>query len=142
MPQVADQVATEITARFSRDLDRLADDMVNAVNSIDRQVWDYGDVEIIQETISTAQKDADRRTNAGLDSAAWQGYQVGKVERYEQSGEGFRWKLDAGADHCDDCLFRAAYGKLTIEDILTWCGIPANARTACNGGCRCDLVPA
>jgi hypothetical protein len=140
MPSAAKQIAMEISIRFSRDLDRLADDLVESVS--DRTVWDSGDFQIIQETVTQGKQKANSRTAMGLDSAAWQGYQVGKVERFEASGEKFRWKLDPGANHCDDCLLRAAHGVLTMEDILTWCGIPANARTECNGGCRCDLEPA
>lgn len=141
MPVKANKLAVEIIVRFSDDLDRLENDMVETVRKIDQQTWSYGDAEIISKTIQVAQNSADRRTAMGLDSAAWQGYQVGKVERYEITGEAFRWVLDAGADHCDDCLLRAAIGIITVEDIVTWVGIPGNAKTACNGGCRCDLVP-
>lgn len=142
MPSIANEIATEIVSRFSNDLDRLADAMVEAVNVIDRQVWDYGEFQVIQETITDARNSADRRVTSGLDSAAWQGYQTGKIERYETTGQSFRWQLDAGADHCDDCLLRAEIGIITMNDIVTWVGIPGNAKTACNGGCRCDLVPA
>ena len=71
------------------------------------------------------------------DSIGWRGYQLGRVDAMAAAGKRFNWVLDGGAENCDTCLAYAAGGPYDIDSLP---GIPADAPTICNGGCRCDLV--
>jgi len=133
----ADAFAVTIRGRFERDIKRMAEDVITET----LRIFELGDATIIQEEFSIAEDDIGHRISMGADSAGWQGYQIGRVDAIAEADQGFRWNLDPGAQHCADCIARAAGGPYTMEDLLTRIGIPGDAPTECDGGCRCSLGP-
>lgn len=133
----ADVFATTIQGRFQQDIKRMADNIVTEA----LKIFELGDITIVQEELTILEDDIGHRVSMAADSAAWQGYQTGRVDAIAEFDDGFRWSLDPGADHCADCIQRAAGGPYTMDDLLTKIGIPGDAPTKCNGGCRCSLGP-
>jgi len=134
----ADTFATAIKGRFADDIAGIVDDMAQAAVKI----WDMGDAVISEELIQVATDDAQYRLDLAVDSAGWQGYQAGRVDAIAGEGGRFRWNLDPGANHCETCLEYAAGGPYTFDELVSTIGIPGDAPTICDGGCRCNLVAA
>lgn len=130
MPPV-DDMALAIEARFYEDIERMLNDMKNI------QVWTFDDFTIAEARIDMSAEEIQYRMSMAVDSAAWQGYELGRVEIIDARGQKFKWVLDPGAQHCADCIAYAASGPYTLEELP---GIPGDAPTDCNGGCRCDLI--
>jgi len=133
----ADAFATTIQARFESDIARMADNIVTEA----LRIYELGDITVVQEELEIIEDEIGHRISMAADSAAWQGYQAGRVDAIAGEGAGFRWSLDPAAENCPDCIERAAGGPYTMEDLLTRIGIPGDAPTECDGGCRCSLGP-
>lgn len=134
MADIADfQVA--ITAKIDEFVARWGQDALDEFREIVR----IGDVTAWEGSVDEIMAEIENRMAMGADSIAWQGYQLGRVEEIDAAGQKFYWVLDPGASHCETCLEYAAGGPYTLDDLP---GIPGDAPTDCNGGCRCDLVPA
>jgi len=134
----ADDFAVAIKARFNDDLKQMADDLVEGAV----KAWDLGDAEIFEETITLVGDDIQYRLGLATDSAGWQGFQAGRVDAIAEAGDKFLWNLSPGAQHCDDCISRAAGGPYTLDELVETVGIPGDAPTECDGGCRCSLEAA
>lgn len=133
----ADAFATAIKARFYDDLVNIATDIADGAT----RAWDLGDATVFEETITLVEEDAQYRLDLATESAGWQGYQVGRVDTIAGEGGAFYWKLDPGANHCYDCITRSQGGPYTLDELVETVGIPGDAPTECDGGCRCSLEP-
>ena len=134
MPKTIDSYAMKIIARFQADLTGMADDLFAETIG----AMKFEDFTIIEQMVYTAADEVQLRFEMAADSAAWQGYQLGRVEAMDMTGQQFAWVLDPGAQHCETCLEYASGGPYTMETLP---GIPGDAPTICDGGCRCNLVP-
>lgn len=134
----ADDFAVTIKGRFAKDITGIVDDMARTATKI----WELGDATIVEELIEIAEDDAQYRLGLAVDSAGWQGFQTGRVDAIAESGDRFRWILDPGADHCETCIAYAAGGPYVFEELVSTIGIPGDAPTICDGGCRCSLEAA
>jgi hypothetical protein len=135
---VTDEMLTTIVGRFENDIQRIGRDLLrDAVKA-----WQYEDFAITEETINVSADDSQYRLDLAADSAAWQGFQVGRVDAIAESGDQFLWQLDPGANHCETCLEYSAGGPYTLDELVTTVGIPGDAPTICDGGCRCNLIAA
>lgn len=134
----ADAFAVAIKARFYDDLKNITEDLIDGAV----KAWDLGDATIFEETITLVEDDAQYRLGLATESAGWQGYQTGRVDAIAEAGQKFKWVLDPGANHCDDCISRASGGPYTFDELVETVGIPGDAPTECDGGCRCSLEPA
>jgi hypothetical protein len=134
----ADAFAVAIKARFSDDLAGIAKNIADGA----AKAWELDDLTIFEETITLVEQDAQYRLELATESAGWQGYQVGRVDAIAEGGDGFRWILDPGAQHCDDCISRSQGGPYTFDELVETVGIPGDAPTECDGGCRCSLEAA
>lgn len=132
-----DDFMVQVTVRFLDDVDAIVEDVVASA----QQAWLMGDTTITSELIDMDADAVDLRLAQAVDSATWQGYQAGRVDVIAgPDGEGlFWWDLDPGAQHCADCLARAAGGPYTLTQLVTEIGMPGDAPTECDGGCRCSL---
>ena len=52
----------------------------------------------------------------------------------------FRWELSS-AEHCPDCRRMSGFEGTISEIRAQGVGLPREGATACNVGCRCNLVP-
>lgn len=134
----ADQFATAIKARFYDDIKNIGEALVEGAT----KAWEMDDLTVFEEVISLVEEDAEYRTGLAVESAGWQGYQAGRVDAIAGSGAGFWWILDPNAQHCDDCISRSQGGPYTMDELVETVGIPGDAPTECDGGCRCNLEPA
>jgi len=138
MMPAADAIATSIKGRFANDIAGIVDDVAQTAGKI----WDLGDATIFEELISVATDDAQYRLDLAVDSAGWQGFQAGRVDAIAEAGNGFWWKLDPGANHCETCIEYSMGGPYTLDELVSTIGIPGDAPTICDGGCRCNLEAA
>jgi len=134
----ADAIAVAIKGRFADDIAGIVDDMAKTATKI----WNLGDATIYEELIQVATDDAQYRLDLAVDSAGWQGFQTGRVDAIAEGGGRFRWKLDPGATHCEICIEYSIGGPYTLDELVSTIGIPGDAPTICNGGCRCNLEAA
>ena len=136
---LADPFAVAIKARFSDDIKSLAKDIADGTI----KAWEFDDLTVFEEVITLVEDDAQYRLDLAVESAGWQGYQVGRVDGIVGDGDGrLWWRLDPGANHCNDCLERAGGGPYTFDELVETVGIPGDAPTECDGGCRCSLEAA
>lgn len=138
MPTI-DVFAVGLEAKAVNLLAQMAMDLIAAT----LEVSFTDDVAVLQEIVDDGAAQLRRRVDMMADMYAWQNYQLGKVEGSEEKAASqgrrakYAWVLDAGAQHCSTCLTLAAGGPYTLDELP---GIPGDAPTDCNGGCRCDLV--
>ena len=124
-----------ILARFEADIERLANDMEAQVNII--KIGRQGDVPYVQVEIQRAFDENGKRVDLFADSLTWQGFQLGSAQGIFDQQDIIVWNLDPEAEHCDTCLEYSAIRYFT-QDTLP--GVPGQAPTICNGGCRCYLT--
>lgn len=130
-----DGFLTAIFGRFDSDLDSMGRDILEQ----SQRAQDLGGgFEVFQTEVDIIEDNIQFRMDMAADSAAWQSYQVGRVDAIDEAGLMFEWVLDGAAQHCATCPVFAAGGPYTLETLP---GVPGDAPTECNGGCRCDLVP-
>ena len=129
-----DVIMSGIVQRFDTDIQRIGTDVLHDAFL----AWQYGDFTIVQETIDAAAEDAQYRIDLAVDSAAWQGFEVGRVDAMVAADSMIAWELEPLAEHCPTCLDFAAGGPYTIDNLP---GIPGDADTECDGSCRCNLIP-
>lgn len=130
----ANKFRVAVKARFDRDAERIGQYLLYESGV----AAGLEDVRVTEELIDTATGVAIRRTELAVDSAAWQGYQVGRLDTMENNGVWVAWELEPGAEHCDDCLRLAAFSPYPPDALP---GVPGEAPTACDGSCKCNLVP-
>lgn len=133
MPR-ADRFRTIVTARFESNSQRIAGDLMKEAIL----AFSQDDIQITEELIDLELERSIYRLEFAADSAAWQGYQVGRLAEMENQEVNINWVLEPGADHCPTCLAFAAGSPYTAATLP---GIPAQANTECNGSCRCNLEP-
>ena len=133
MASKVDNIAVTIEVKIANFLLGFATDMLAGW----QEIVLYNEVGAREKLIDALAGDIERRVSMSADSFSWQGYQLGRVEKIEERGGMFRWVLDPGADHCNTCIAYAAGGPYTLDTLP---GIPGDAPTDCNGGCRCDLI--
>ena len=133
MPSKITQFAVAIEAQLNQYVDTWAKDLFAVWLDASR----VGDVEVATQAVNDGAEVIRNRMAMGADSFTWQNFQLGKVEAIDERDGRFKWILDGGADHCDTCLAYAGGGPYTLAELP---GIPGDAPTICNGGCRCDLV--
>jgi len=133
---IVDNLVLAIDAYFESNAQRIANDLLQ--ESIES--WRYDDVEISREVIEDAADSAQYRMTLATDSAAWQGFQLGRLDAFTEGrpDQLIAWELDPGAEHCDTCLEYEAGSPYPANALP---GIPGQAPTLCNGSCRCSLVP-
>jgi len=131
MPR-ANRFRVMIEGRFERDATRIAKDMLKQTFI----AWEGDDAIITQEIINDEIESSQYRLELAADSAAWQGFQVGRLDQMEQQEGLINWVLEPTAEHCPTCLEFAASSPYTAATLP---GIPAQANTECNGSCRCNL---
>jgi hypothetical protein len=124
-----------IEGRFERDATRIAKDMLKQAF----MAWESDEAIITQEIIDDEVELSQYRLELAADSAAWQGFQVGRLDEMEQQEILINWVLEPAAEHCPTCLAFAAGSPYTAATLP---GVPAQANTECNGSCRCNLEPA
>lgn len=134
----ADKFAIAIKARFVADLENMAIDLHEGAV----KAWGLGDMDVFEEVITLVGDDMQYRLGLAVDSAGWQGYQTGRVDAIAEADDAFRWILDPAANHCGDCILRSEGGPYTMDELVDTVGIPGDAPTECDGGCRCSLEPA
>lgn len=133
---VLDEFVTKIIARFDRDFQNIGSVIEGEVI----KTWEVEDAVIVEELVDTTLADVDRRIDMATESMAWQGEQVGRIDAIDESGYLFGWELDPAAQHCDDCISRSQGGPYTMNDLLSYVGLPGDAPTECDGGCRCRII--
>lgn len=133
---VFENFETVIRARFESDAEGIANDLFAET----LEAWEFDDIKITRELIQDAGDGAQYRMNLGTSSAAWQGYQGGRLDAFTEGrpDQLIAWVLDNQAQHCDTCLEYAAGSPYPATSLP---GIPGQAPTICNGSCRCSLVP-
>ena len=131
MPSTSEYLLS-LEAKYVKTIDTLAADLFGAW----RDAHDVGDVKVVETVLDELADSAARRTSMMTDMVSWGAYQAGKIDEFDSRGSTFRWVLDGGAEHCATCLTYAGGGPYTIDTLP---GIPGDAGTDCNGGCRCDL---
>jgi len=124
-----------ILARFETDINRIANDMEATVNII--KIGRQGDIPFVQAEIQRAFDENGKRIDLFADSLIWQGYQLGSAQAIFGQQEIIVWNLDPEAEHCPTCLEYSAIRYFTIDTLP---GIPGQAPTICDGGCRCYLT--
>lgn len=124
-----------ILARFMADIERLANDMEATVNII--KIGRQEDIPFVQTEIERAFDENGRRIDLFADSLTWQTYQLGSAQAIFDQQEIIIWNLDPEAEHCNTCLEYSAVRYFTQETLP---GIPGQAPTICDGGCRCYLT--
>lgn len=135
MAKRVDDYLVKIVGRFDDDLAKIGADML----AESQKVFDLGDGDFaIEQLVDVIDDQTQYRLDLATDSAAWQAYQIGRVDAMDDAGMMFNWVLDNLAQHCNTCPQYAAGGPYTVDTLP---GIPGDAPTECNGGCRCDLVP-
>lgn len=138
MAKAGDDYIVSIRMRFFDDIENLTEEMESDAIA----AWDFGDFQIAQDMIDISEPQYANRLDMATESAAWQAYQVGKTEVYESEDDVvFDWELDPGAQHCDDCITNSEEGPYTLAELYEERGVPGDAPTECNGGCRCNIVP-
>lgn len=135
MPDVSDFLLA-IESYFDQNATAIANDIL--ADSI--ETWEIDDVVIQREMQEDAADGAQYRMKLATDSASWQGYQVGRLDKFTEGGydQLIDWVLDPGAQHCETCLEYARNSPYPANRLP---GIPGQAPTICNGSCRCSLVP-
>jgi len=124
-----------ILARFEADINRLANDMEAQVNII--KIGKQGDIPFVQAEIERAFDENGNRIDLFADSFTWQAFQLGSAQAIFDQQEIIIWNLDPEAEHCLTCLELAAIKYFTLDTLP---GIPGQALTVCDGGCRCYLT--
>jgi hypothetical protein len=121
-----------ILARFEADIKRLANDMEAQATII--KIGRQGDIPYVQVEIERAFDENKNRVDLFADSLTWQGYQLGSAQAIFDQQEIIVWNLDPEAEHCNTCLEYSAVRYFTQETLP---GVPGQAPTICDGGCRC-----
>lgn len=124
-----------ILERFLADIERIASDMDAKVKII--KIGRKGDVPYVITEIEQLFSDCNRRVEMMADSLTWQAYQLGIAQALFEDHNIIVWNLDPTAEHCDTCLEYAAIRYFTPQTLP---GIPGNAPTICDGGCKCYLT--
>ena len=123
-----------IFARFQADIERLANDMQAQVEII--KIGREGDSDYVITQIDNLFGQQEFRLPMMSESLTWQAYQLGTAQAIFEQSDIIEWNLDPQAEHCDTCLQYSAIRYFTPETLP---GIPGNAPTICDGGCRCWL---
>lgn len=124
-----------ILARFQADIERMANDMQANVKVI--SIGRVSDTPYVITQIEKSFADEVARVDMMADSLTWQAYQLGMAQGVFETSDIVTWNLDPGAEHCETCQEYAAIRYFTKETLP---GIPGNAPTICDGGCRCYLT--
>ena len=124
----------KIYERFRADIERIANDLHEDIMIM--QIGKEGDQEYIITHTDQIFRDNMNRVEMMAGSLTWQSYQLGMAQALFEDSEIVEWNLDLGAEHCDTCLEYSAIRYFTVDTLP---GIPGEADTECNGGCRCWL---
>lgn len=128
-------VEKRIWERFRADIERLANDMESEVEII--KIGRQDDVPYIITHTTQIFDENSRRVDMMADSLTWQAYQLGRAQSLFEKQEVIEWNLSPEAEHCDTCLEYSAIRYFTIDTLP---GIPGEAPTICDGGCKCYLT--